>query len=271
MYGFNKLIAISLFVIIGLTNCNTIRENDRTTPAKTADFKKPVVVIDFTGWSCVNCPDAHRIISNMEKIAGNKIIAVAMHANCSFTIPYDDALDLRCAAATEYYKYLGVKEDMGLPIGNVDFTKYDDKLLIDRDLWTSAVAQRIIMDVPLKIEITCQTDNSTREITINSKISTSKETDKNYSLILWLLESNIVGMQKDGTTTNKDYVHNHVLRDAINGIWGENISVSPVNDFEKTNIYNVAAADWNLQNCSVVGIVVNSDTKEVITACEVKF
>ena len=53
------------------------------------------------------------------------------------------------------------------------------------------------------------------------------QTSINGNLQLWVVQDNIVGVQyqPDGSI-NDSYVHNHVLRFAVNGTWGETISVA---------------------------------------------
>ncbi|MDR3326865.1 MAG: Omp28 family outer membrane lipoprotein [Prevotellaceae bacterium] len=256
----------SIIIATVLWGCDVVTDNDRLTVVP-FDVKKPVVIMDFTGWNCTNCPNAARTIQNMREFdfVSDKIIAVAMHPEgIHWTEPEGDAIDLRSEAATEYWKYFGSPQ--AFPVGSVDFVEYNNSLLIPEKNWNSAVAQRIAMDVPLEIEINCNISTTTGKVEIISTITSTADTNDSYSLILWITENNVIGLQLDNGVYIQNYRHNHVLRSAINGIWGETISFSG-NNCVKTQTCNLNPT-WNIQNCAIVGIIINSNTKEAVVSCE---
>jgi hypothetical protein len=260
-----KKIIFSIIMATIFFSCNIIPENKRVSETDSASFIKPVIIIDFTGWSCTNCPTAARKIEAMQKKAGkDKIIAVSMHPDCNWTEPKGDAIDLRSPSATAYWEYFGSPPDF--PIGNVDFAKYNGSMLWFPYHWTAAVVKRITMDVPVAINVTLNVNEITRELEITSFVTSSASITDDYALILWLIESKIIGLQIDNGVYVRDYEHNHVLRETISGLWGYNFTFSG-NDFVKTQTF-VVKPEYNLQNCSVIGMVINTNTKEVITASE---
>lgn len=265
-------IFITVLATIILLACDEIPAGKRTTNTDSSAFKKPVVVVDFTGVDCTNCPKAADNIKSMHEQVGDKIIGVAMYPDCSFN--HHSSFDLKCPEATEYYKAFGDISKIVLPSGMVDFANYNNQPIIDYTLWNSAVLQRITLDVPIEVSLNAsiikEGDNPTRKIEITSKITTKSAVTDNTALILWLIEDGIVGYQNDGGNPRNDYTHNHVLRTAINGLWGENFSVSPAGMSEKSIIYETKENQWKLENCSVVGLVINAATKEIITAGKAK-
>ena len=87
-------------------------------------------------------------------------------------------------------------------------------------------------------------------------------------LQLWFTEDNILAFQKmpDGTT-KADYIHNHVLRDAINGAWGDDCSVPQGQLWERDYAYTLNDA-WKQENLSIVAFVYND--AGVVQATKVK-
>ncbi len=256
-----------------LVSCDNVPVSERKKAVDISSFKKPVVVVDFTGVDCTNCPKAAEAIKKMHEQAGDKIIGVAMYPDCSFN--HHSSFDLKCPEATEYYKTFGDISKIVLPSGMVDFANYNNQLIIDYTLWNSAVIQRITIDVPIEISLNAtiikEGGNPTRNIEITTKITTKSDISENMALILWLIEDGIVGYQNDGGNQRNDYTHNHVLRTVINGLWGENFSVSPAAGmYEKSITYEAKENKWKLENCSVVGVVINTTTKEIITAGKTK-
>ena len=49
-----------------LTACDNIPVSDRTTPLDASSFKKLVVVVDFTGVDCTNCPKAAKVYPSID-------------------------------------------------------------------------------------------------------------------------------------------------------------------------------------------------------------
>jgi hypothetical protein len=74
---------------------------------------------------------------------------------------------------------------------------------------------------------------------------------------VWLLEDGIQTLQlmPDGSA-NQEYIHNHVFRTAVNGIWGEDFSIKEGETAEYT--YTQALEpNWNKEQLSVVAFVYN--------------
>ena len=189
-----------------------------------------------------------------------------MYPDCSFN--HHATFDLKCPEATEYYKAFGDLSKIVLPSGMVDFVQYKTQYIFDYTLWNSAVLERITQDTPIEVSLTAtkETKGDTTNLNIASKVTAQSAVSGSTALILWLVEDGIVGYQNDGGVPRNDYVHNHVLRTSINGLWGESISLSTAGVVEKTLSYEVKNDKWKLENCSVVGVIINTNTKEIITA-----
>ena len=237
-------IFMTLLAAALLTACDNIPVSDRTTPLDASSFKKPVVVVDFTGVDCTNCPKAAKGLSSMHEQVGDKIIGIAMYPDCSFN--HHATFDLKCPEATEYYKAFGDLSKIVLPSGMVDFVQYKTQYIFDYTLWNSAVLERITQDTPIEVSLTAtkETKGDTTNLNIASKVTAQSAVSGSTALILWLVEDGIVGYQNDG----------------------ESISLSTAGAVEKTLSYEVKNDKWKLENCSVVGVIINTNTKEIITA-----
>jgi hypothetical protein len=71
-------------------------------------------------------------------------------------------------------------------------------------------------------------------------------------------------IDNDNVTINdKNYIHNHVLRDAVNGHWGQELSLDA--DKPKTQTYTYAIPSdgkWNPAHLSIVAFVYNDNGVE---------
>ena len=77
-------------------------------------------------------------------------------------------------------------------------------------------------------------------------------------LQLWLTEDNVTAFQlmPDGSR-NMEYVHQHVFRAAVNGSWGEPVTVKEGETFTTQHYSLTAQKGWNVENLSVVAFVYN--------------
>lgn len=131
-----------------------------------------------------------------------------------------------------------------------------------------------IAPVTIGIEPTFSSD-STFSVAISGEFITTLS--KSYNLVVSILEDSIVAPQKfysgvQGRTTDVteyNYVHRHVLRGNLNGIWG-----TPFAGGEFGNTYNINIpkytidATWEKKNLSLVAYVYDTDTKEILHVSE---
>ena len=87
-------------------------------------------------------------------------------------------------------------------------------------------------------------------------------------LQIWITEDGIVAPQMlpDGTL-DSNYIHNHVLRSAVNGTWGDDISW-PSGSQGMLKFSAELQQDWNPLHLSVVAFVY--DDKGVHQVCQCK-
>ena len=245
-----KLKNIVALAALGLsfTACDDIKESERYIPV-TPDTKteKAVLIEDFTGMNCVNCPNAAEEIQKIQTVYGaEKIIAVAVHGEMpGLSGPLANAL------GTEYYNHWGVET---LPIGMVD-----RQGLQNYTSWMATADARLkaqVTPLSLSLENTVYNED-TRSITV--QVEALASADLTAKLQVWVTESNIKSFQKmpDGST-NLNYIHNHVLRDAVNGAWGEPITLDAGVNQQVTYTYAIPEdKNWNAENLAIVAFVYN--------------
>ncbi|MBR4296580.1 MAG: Omp28 family outer membrane lipoprotein [Bacteroidaceae bacterium] len=243
-----KLKNIFALATLGLSfvACDDIKENERFIPV-TPEVKtaKNVLIEDFTGMNCINCPNAAEEIRKIQATYGaEKVIAVAIHGEMpGLSGPLANDL------GTEYYKRWGVET---LPIGMVD-----RQGLQNHTSWMAKVNERLTAQVaPFSLLLDKSVYNEdAHSITVQVEALTSA--DMTANLQLWITESNIESFQKmPSGSINMNYVHNHVLRDAVNGYWGESITLEAGVKQSVTYVYEIPDdKDWNVDNLAVVAFV----------------
>ena len=56
---------MAAFALTALTACDTVEENERWGEEVPVEFRKKVLVEDFTGQNCPNCPLATNLLKNL--------------------------------------------------------------------------------------------------------------------------------------------------------------------------------------------------------------
>ena len=280
-----KYISIISSILV-ITSCDVVEGpymSDTTNPPINSTTKK-ILIEDFTGHLCSNCPDAARELTAIKDIYQDQIIGMAIHVSTSFARPYSASqapafqYDFRTQWGDNWDDFYGVSE-AGLPRGMVNRMGYPENHKLGKDEWVSIVANVLNQEPDFELTISSTTDL----ITINSEILNSINGD--YNLVVCLTEDNIINWQKDGANNVEDYEHNHVLRSVlidealsssssyISGQEIERLINYDLTALEQSNINysentaeagNGNAGNWNSENMSIVSYIYNNITKEIM-------
>lgn len=240
---------------IALGSCSNIDENERLIEVEKPHVNRPVLIEDFTGQWCKNCPNAADELEQLAETYGkDAIIGVAIHSGPNgLQGGTDDMPGLMTDLGNEYYKHFGIDYQ---PQGQVN---RGGKLAYTA--WAAAVYTEIQKTPLMNIAVDNDYSSTTRKLTINAKVEGVEGigTIANCKLQVWLIEDGIKSVQvmPDGSY-NQQYILNHVLRDAVNGTWGEPVIISEDAAAEKTYTYDIPAK-WNADNVSVVAFVYDSN------------
>ena len=246
---------------------------------------KKVLIEDFTGHLCPNCPDAARELDAIHDIYGDQIIGLAIHVSKSFARPYPASqapsfqYDFRTNWGDDWDNFYGISA-MGLPRGMVNRNGFPDNHKLGKGEWGSSVALELKKDIDFKIYISSN-ENS---ISITSEIQNN--INSSYNLVVCLTQSNIINWQKDGQENIEDYSHNHVLRTVLideelsnssNYVIGQEIeriinynlaNLEQLNiDYSTNNISELGngnAGGWDASNMSVIAYIYDNTTKEIL-------
>lgn len=245
-----KYIALAAIPFI-TAGCDNISKDDRYIEMPAVEVKRAVLIEEFTGQLCVNCPAGHRIISSLvEKYGENVVIPVCIHAG-GLSIPDTNPLGLATADGNKYYAAVG---SPALPAA---WFNRIGKPSTNTSDWASTVDAEINKESELDIILNAdlKTDASGKQsISISTELRPLK--DINGNLQLWVVENGIKALQNDGSQTITDYVQNHVFRATVNGLDGTSVSLT-------NNVYNTSefsidvASSWTPENLVIVGFVYN--------------
>ncbi|MFA4180404.1 Omp28 family outer membrane lipoprotein [Xylanibacter rodentium] len=250
--------------VLALASCDEVDKADRyievdtgivAPPENPDDTGRPtsvqraVLIEDFTGQMCVNCPNAVPVIEQLEEAYPGKVVAVAIHSGMVFPSTIGN-LALQTDLGEQYYKDAGSPAQPAGRIGRVGGTYLPDRWILQ--------AQGILrMQSPVALKINNVYDETARKVTVS--VETYGVEVASGNLQMWLVEDGIVAPQiMPSGTADINYMHNHVLRTAVNGAHGEPIAIAKGED--KTVTAEAVLADhWKAENMSVVAFVYNGD------------
>ena len=250
-----KLLAL-IFILPFFMACDNIPESDRYIDTGPVNVQRKVLLEEFTGQRCVNCPDAHRIIESLEEQYGSNLIVVSIHAGpFGVKVP----MGLRTTDGDTYAEHWGVTS---YPAGVVD----RNSGVLSMDGWASVIRKDIELTSDLQLSLSARTSEDGETIEIFTTMVSPAAMDG--FLQLWIVESGIVAFQIDGGETINDYVHNNVFRAAVNGLWGE---ATALEANVVKYVSNTISIDqfWNKENLSVVGFYYTSSGVVQVEKCAV--
>ena len=177
-----------------LAGCELIPDEERYKPVDSRTGTRCHVLLEFTGFRCVNCPAASELAQNLQQTYEGQLYVVALHpASNPFT---QGKYDYTCPAADSIYQWMGGDASTPFPAGNIDMMPYEGEWFANTNQWPTMVYEAM----------------QETEIPNPDQLKTS----------YWLVEDSVLGVQAmpDGSV-NDHYYHRHVLR----GVWDEEAAI----------------------------------------------
>lgn len=249
-----------LLVALLMAACSHIDEDEQLIYVKPAPVERCVLIEDFTGQRCVNCPNATEEIEKLiEQYGEDAIIAVGIHSGPLGFHTNSRFYGLSTDLGDDYYNYWNLEFQ---PVGLIDRgapTEYT--------AWGTLVRQELQKTAPVDISVSVVPGDSL-QLEIYTKIQ-GVDGDTQGKLQLWIVEDDITAFQMmpDGTR-NDNYIHQHVFRAAVNGDWGEDVSVKEGYDLLNANTFTVSN-EWKVENLSVVAFVYNDSGVLQVTRAKI--
>ena len=237
-------------VLLLMNSCSHVDESERFIYVEPASVNRAVLIEDFTGQRCVNCPNASEEIELLtEQYGEDNIIAVSIHSGPLAVYSQNQVVGLRTELGDTYYDHWKVEVEPSALINRKSG-------VVTLNLWSTLVYDELQVQTYMSLGLDCRlTETGDISIAVHAEALESVQ----GRLQVWLTEDGIVApqMMPDGTM-NSVYEHHHVLRATVNGVWGDEVSWKPG---EVSGIqYTVRPqAEWDVEHLSVVAFVYNSE------------
>lgn len=257
---YKKLFAFAL-AALALTACDEMEPNERFSDPVIVEAKKNVLIEDFTGQQCMNCPLAAEEIHKLQEAYGaDRLIAVSVHGGSNALSETTSPQGLANAQGNDYVSHWGVTS---FPKGWVDRSGSID----DKEKWAETIKNRfnITPKVDIKVVSHGYTADANGVETIKLTINVIGKHNATGKLQVWLTENNVIKYQlMDNGTKNYNYQHNHVFRASISAPYGDELAVSEGESISKDYEYQFPdfsilknKTPWVPANLSIVAFYYN--------------
>lgn len=254
--------SLSAALLLSMASCNDIDTEERFIELPPIEGDRVVLIEDYTGQGCPNCPEGHRALEQFEQQYPGKVITVSIHAG-EFAIP-----------ATET-RYVGLMPDFAEGMKNDRGVETYPTVIIDGALndgrpatWAAPVRDALAVAATCDIDIADLVfDPSTRRLTGNVILTSGKSAAGTVGI--WILEDGIVARQynvNDDHKWDRNYVHDNILRGyATTSPWGDPVTLTREEPTTRA-FATVLDTSWKPENISVVVFVTDMSSGAYLQA-----
>ncbi len=231
---------------------------------------KVVLIEEFTGLACPNCPAGTNVIEQIMADNPGRVIpiayvegALAEHAdqNENYITTDGDAVAAFLGGTSQW------------PSGGVDRDSFTSQIITGYGQWNTRVDTRLLETSPVNIDITFTLMTAdTLKILVDLRLTEVVVEEMKVSI--GITESHIIDVQDSVGFDIPDYEHNHIFRDMVTSSNGETL-VAPNGVYEAGRVFQKAfktklGDTWTYENLTVIAFVHSATLKEVIQAAEIE-
>jgi len=227
-----------------------------------------VLIEEFTGVRCVNCPRAHNTIKLIQAAHPGRVLAVGIHTGI-FAQPYTGRPDFQIPEGTAIEQALNGAQ--GYPSGAIDRMAFtgESRIIISDTKWSNYVNDQLAEPTPLNINLAKAYNPVTRKLDLSATMRVTSAVANNLYFTAYLIEDNIVDHQLTPTGVDTAYVHTHVLRKMLTPLSGQQLnapSFTPGRVVVQRYSLNIDPT-FNIANLKIIAFVHNNGTdKSVLQA-----
>ncbi|WP_210522091.1 Omp28-related outer membrane protein [Hymenobacter terricola] len=258
---------------------------EATHPAPT--LVQNVLIEDFTGQYCGNCPRAAHMGDSMRLRYPGRVVVTEVHVTDYFAAPRlpHFPVDYRVPVVSRELDQTFDLSNRGLPQGSVNrspFASANNDPVATFSLWPGVVTSQLALAPTVSLRATPLFNRTSRllRLKVATKYLTARP-GRTMRLGIMVVEDSLVGAQKDYTldrTLNPEqivehYVHHNVMRAALTGTFGSSQVLAPTagQQFNTYFGYQMPAASvWNDRKCSVIVYIADADTRQMVQVVQAK-
>jgi hypothetical protein len=234
--------------------------------------KQKVLLEDFTGHECGNCPNGHVKAAQLLATYGVDLAVVAIHAG-SLAAPLapDYPTDWTTEEGT-YYLLTQVGQDI-MPKGRIN-RRENAATIFSPSAWPAQVTAAFTAQPAANLQLQASYEASGGQWNVHAFAEWLENAEGDYRLVVMLTESGIEAPQL-WYNNNPEYIagyhHEHMLRTTGTGATGLKVFSNPIEGMTKRFSYTF---DWNSEwvpeNCEVIALLTEGENGRVVNVAKVK-
>jgi len=221
---------------------------------------KTVLIKDFTGARCVNCPAAAEYAHNLQhQLDEDHIFIMSVHAGY-LAQHMGNFPDFLTDEGTAWYN----NHDSN-PLFAVDHVALTDGNTFNEGQIDTPVAAALEEEQTFEIVVDRQFDEASRQLQVNVKVIALADLDGEFYITACLVEDHITGWQTTPAGVDKEYDFRNVFRGTLNGAYGQ--------ELEGPGVYSYITeinADYNADECYLMVYVYDKSQGDKILQTAVK-
>ena len=222
---------------------------------------KNVLIEDYTGDRCDNCPTAQSRSVAIVNANPGRVSVIGIHCT-DLAKPYTGYPDYRTAYGTKLMSYFfGIGGPSSLPTGAVDrllqsFTS-PPSIATPYALWSGYVASEMALTPKASLKINNKSyDVGTRILSASITTSFPNTSTDSFYVSAAVIESGFKGVQELVGSYDSNFVFEHVLRKLMYPYNGLNIANSPsAGTTVSAKFITKLDPSWNADSCKIVAFV----------------
>ena len=187
---------------------------------------KGILLEDYTGHKCTNCPAAAQIAKDLEQDSVLNVIVASIHASEDGSFQATDNLfteNYETEAGNEYVRGSEMIGFLGNPMGTINRNDggISNSVWYFSSGWGNGVNNEINNTLDINVQVKYFYFPSTNGLFIHSETSVINDLNGNYHLVIYLIRDDVVSPQKfNAGIVDTNYHHHAILSDNINNTWG---------------------------------------------------
>ena len=244
-----------------------------------------VLIEDFTGHKCVNCPSAAKAARLIEDANINRVFVASIHSGPNGTTGFQStsgtafSRDFTNPQGLEISKLITDGGFVGNPSGTISRTSHGGQIFQNYTTWESYTSS-LLSENNLKVNLAAFTNYfpTTRGLFLHTEIDVKSAINDDLYQVVYLIEDSLISPQftpVDWPVPNIDmnYVHHDIHRGCIDGLAAgrklttgdkkdKNGKEIPGNKYYLNYTYKLPEV-YNPENMHLLIFVYNSATKEI--------
>lgn len=227
------------------------------------DQQRQVLVEDFTGQRCVNCPTAAQLLKTIAQKRPGKVITVSMHAPMTGqTLP-----ELAATEADDYARELGIPRSA--PHISINRQSHNGKrYLTNRAEWEAAILQAVNTPAQYHIDLKTNVKDQQYHVDFSVRPTHTQQSSAPLDHLVWIVEDVRARQIVDGQM-QPSYFHHNVFRTTVaKGALQLPQDAAPL---QKSLTLSELPNVQHPENAKAVVILINPQTGEILEAAIAPF